>query len=207
MKTHNILASAAEMPAEESNANMATQFLANLTFQNGLLVAAIATVAGLLCLGAFAAMTGRGVSRHSPHHWLSKILYVGFIFAILALALSSFSAILVDGHMLGYPLLAHIAAAGGFVFLLLAFALLYLPRGRSRHEGTEHRWWLARLSAWVLVTAGVVTAATMFVSMLPILGTDGLHEAVEIHRWAGLAVVVAATFHLFSLLITRLGLR
>ena len=112
--------------------------------------------------------------------------------------------------MFGYALLAHVGAAGAFVFLLLLIACFYLPRGRdllgSETTG-DNRWWLARLSAWLLVISSIVTAGTMFVSMLPILDTAGLLEFAMLHRYAGLVVVVSAVVHVYALCCTKLGLR
>ena len=47
----------------------------------------------------------------------------------------------------------------------------------------------------------------MFLSMLPILDTQGLIEMLAVHRYAGLVVVVAAVTHLYTLLMTRMGVR
>ncbi len=112
--------------------------------------------------------------------------------------------------MAGDALLAHLAAGGSFVFLLLAMAVLYLPHGITSDGtcgNTERRWWLARWSVTFVVFSGLVTAGAMFLSMLPILDTAGLVQAAALHGYSGLIVVIAAIFHAYAILCTRVGLR
>ncbi len=182
--------------------------LPTIPFDRALIFTGTAAAIALVLLGLFVAATSQARVAKAGHRILPKFLFTAFLACIAVLAASSFASILMFGHMSGYALLAHIGSAGGFVFLLLAFTYLYLPRGSgAASTDTEHRWWLSRMSAWVMVLAGILTAGTMFLSMLPILGTDGLHQAAEVHRWAGLVVVVSAAFHLLALFCTRLGLR
>lgn len=174
-------------------------------FQSVLYIAAAAT-AVLIALGSlFVMSTNRRSSNSEGRNWLAKLCYLVFVALTAVLAVSSFGSMLLFGHMSGYALLAHIAASGAFVFLLLAIAYFYLPRGGAG-DGDE-RWWVARWSAWGLVGGGIVAASTMFLSMLPILGTDGLNSAAEVHRYGGLAVVVSACVHFFAICCTKLGLR
>ena len=165
-------------------------------------------VVGLHALLAFA--TKRGSSGGRTRNWWSRLCYLVFLVTIVVLAVSSFGAIIRMGHMSGYALLAHIAAAGAFVFLLLPISALYLPRGLgpdSPSTTSDERWWLARWSAWTLIVSGLTAAGTMFLSMLPVLGTESLLLVAEIHRYAGLLVVIAAIFHLYALICTRYGWR
>ena len=97
-------------------------------------------------------------------------------------------------------------AAGAFVFLLLVFALIYLPQGPPQPNATvmnAHQWWLNRWSVWALVLGSLVTAGAMFLSMLPVLDTAGLLQAARLHRYAGLFAVVAAIVHSYSLIYYR----
>ena len=106
--------------------------------------------------------------------------------------------------------MAHIAAAGAFVFLLLLVAFLFLPSGASSGQAgftADNRWWLSRWMAWGLIASSLVAAGTMLLSMLPLFGTDALLLVASVHRYAGLVVVVAAIFHVYSLICTRLGFR
>ena len=68
-------------------------------------------------------------------------------------------------------------------------------------------WPMAGTGAAVVLAGGVLAAGAMFLSMLPILDTEGLIEVAALHRYAGLAVVIAALFHVLALLSTRLRWR
>jgi hypothetical protein len=180
-----------------------------IPFTTVLAATAIAVVAllGVSLLRVLA--TRRHQKPGRQRFWLSRWLYLAFLLLIAVLAVSAFGSIVQFGHMSGYALFAHIAASGGFVFLLAAIALLLLPvnSGSGEHALTDDRWWLARWSAWALVLSGLAAASTMLFSMLPIFDTQGLLTMAAIHRYAGLAVVVAAVFHVYALGCTKLGWR
>ncbi|MFN3192717.1 MAG: hypothetical protein ACE361_19550 [Aureliella sp.] len=181
--------------------------LAELPLKSILLWSLVGTSAlvGLNMLYVMA--TKRGAeTKVVSRHWFSKTIYGIFLFLTAALAISSFGSILQSGHLGGYALLAHLTAAGAFVFVLLAVAFLFLPNGASpsqRGYTRDSRWWLSRWSAVGLVVAGVLTAATMFTSMLPILDTQGLLEFAMLHRYAGLATVIFAVIHAYTMVCTH----
>lgn len=154
----------------------------------------------------FARRRGEATQRRG---WLSWLIYLGFMGLVAVLGVTGFGSIVSVGFMSGDALLVHVVAAGAFTFLLVAIAWLFLPRP-ARAGGSfqyEHRWWLARWSAWLLVFSCLAAAATMFLSMLPILDTVGLSQVVELHRYAGLAAIAAALLHAYALTATRLSLR
>ena len=161
-----------------------------------------------LLLGSWAYFTDRKMGRTRSRNWLARLALPVFWALVLVLAATSFGAILIQGHMFGYTLLAHLSAAGAFVFVLLIVTPLSLFHGSSGSRGMgANRWWLVRWSAWTMILSSVLTAATMFVSMLPILGTNELLEAIALHRFAGLLVVIASLVHVAALCCTRVGLR
>ncbi len=84
----------------------------------------------------------------------------------------------VRGALGGFPLLLHVAFGGLYAVALLAWALL-----RARTGGL----WL-----WLLVGSGIVLILSVLVAMFPILGTQGQHAAIVLHRMAALATLVAA---------------
>jgi hypothetical protein len=165
-------------------------------------------VVGWLALGltGLAALIVLVVSANQPESaqkrqgWFARCAYLALLLTILLLSSTSFGSILTLGHLQHYALLAHLSAAGAFAFLLLAVAVTYLPSGQKR-------WWVERWSVWLLVLGGIVTAATMFLSMLPVLDTDGLRQAASIHFYSGLVTAISAAIHAFSLLAVRLGWR
>lgn len=172
---------------------------------------ALATTVVLVLCGLVVVVSRKQTPAEAPSRgWLSKLIYVVFTLCVIVLAVTSFGAILTEGHMAGWPLLIHVGVAGAFVFLLVAMAWLFLPNGAKSDERgftVDGRWWLSRWSAWALILSSLAAAATMFTSMLPILDTDGLLEFAELHRYAGLAVVLSSLVHLFGMLCSRLGWR
>ncbi len=164
-------------------------------------------VAGALLLHLALVLTTRRQRSSSPRlGWLGGGLYVLFLLTIAVLAASSFGSILSFGHMSGYALMSHVAVAGAFTLLLLAMAWwLVAPAQAPTSEATT--WWLPAWSSWLLVLSSLVAAGTMFLSMLPVLDTQGLLQAAAVHRYAGLLVVIAAVVHVYALLCQRLGWR
>ncbi len=179
--------------------------LPKVPFLSVLAIAAAVTLGLIAVGGLFVLATSRHEGSRPGRILLAKLCYLIFIALVAVLSVSSFGSMAQFGHMSGYSLLAHIGASGAFVFLLLAIAYFYLPRGdESLPDG---RWWVARWSAWGLVVGGILAAGTMFLSMLPILGTDGLLSAAEVHRYGGMLAALSACVHLFALCCVKLGLR
>ncbi len=180
-----------------------------IPFTSALYTTVIATAVLAIVVFVLAIATNKVRPAGTKRFLLTKLLYAAFLVTVVVLSLSSFASIVRFGHMSGYALLAHIGAAGAFTFLLLAVAFSYLPRGASGDESlpADTRWWFARWTAWLLILSSLVTAATMFLSMLPILDTQGLVFVLGIHRFAGLTVAAAAVLHAMSLAIVRLGAR
>lgn len=67
--------------------------------------------------------------------------------------------------------------------------------------------WLTRLTFWLIIVAGLVTAGSMLINMLPLLGTDDLNDMINVHRYAGLVLVVATILHFYGVWLTKLRLR
>ncbi|GAB5402703.1 MAG: hypothetical protein Aurels2KO_09340 [Aureliella sp.] len=179
--------------------------LPTIPFLSVLAVAAAVTLGVIALGGLFILATSRRHGVQPGRNLLAKLCYVVFIAVVAVLSASSFGSMVQFGHMSGYALLAHIGASGAFVFLLLAIAYFYLPRGEDSLP--DGRWWVARWSAWGLVVGGIVAAGTMFLSMLPILGTDGLQGAAEVHRYGGMVAALSACVHFFALCCVKLGVR
>lgn len=183
----------------------------SVSFIQVLYVAIVALAVGLAALALNVLTTNRKMQPGPARHWISRSIYGIYLISILALAMSGLGSILRWGHMSGYALMLHGAVGGGFVFLMVAIAVLYLPAaaapGAGSHAQQWDRWWVIRWSAWVLVLSSLVTAGTMLLSMLPVLDTTGLLQMIMLHRYAGLAVVMAAGVHLSALTCVRLGWR
>ena len=73
------------------------------------------------------------------------------------------------------------------VIALPLFVLVYLPRSISRFASGS----LQRLGFWSLVVTGLVTTATVFACMLPVPSTDQMRQLIQLHGYAGFAMVPA----------------
>lgn len=176
-----------------------------------ILIYSLIGLAVLVVLGGVVVNASKkAVTPAKSRSWFSKLIYLAFLAMVIMLAGSSFGSILQAGHMSGYALIAHLGAAGAFTFLLLAVAVLFAPNGAKPDEAgftSDGRWWFSRMSAWLLLLSSIAAAGTMFVSMLPILDTQGLLEFAALHRFAGLAVVISSVMHGFAMLCAKSGLR
>lgn len=163
----------------------------------------------LLSLATFWLYASKRAVRHGNRPWLHRLVYLAYLALILMLAVTSFGSLVQTGHLGGYALQAHVAVAGGFVFLLVLVAFFVLPNGEEDYLDSQVStgWWAQRWSAWGLVLCSLLAAGTMLVSMLPLLGTEGLLDMAMLHRYAGLAVVVFAILNLYTRICERFGWR
>jgi hypothetical protein len=157
--------------------------------------------------------SGRGgVSRWN---WWEKLLYLATLLSVAALGITSFGAMMRLGALAGWPLFAHMFGAGALVAILPLLALTWCEANRFGETPPSERardykprfYWFAKAMFWTIVAGGFVVTMTMLLSMLPLFGTDGLETLLVIHRYAGLVVVIATIFHLYSVLRHRLGAR
>ncbi len=118
---------------------------------------------------------------------------IGFVRTALAIAVCGIVAVLLatslgGGPLHGKTLMVHMMVSGAMVFALPLFAVVWLPRMLD----FESRIPILRAGFWALICTGFVTIVTMFVSMLPIAGTDDLHRLISVHGYAGFVSVGAA---------------
>ena len=142
-----------------------------------------------------------------------KLVYVATIVAVADLAVTSFYAVLSEGVLHGWLLLGHMVGSGAFVALLVLVALTWANSSRfgrqleNDGDGAAIRFTgLAKVSFWLFLLAGLATMGSMLASMLPLFGSDGLHELLDLHRYAGLAAVIAFAVHVYSVVLGKLGL-
>ena len=64
---------------------------------------------------------------------------------------------------------------------------------------------ITKLTFWLILISGFTTAATMLISMLPILGTHDMEQMLTLHRYAGLMLVVTMVIHFYLVMMGRLG--
>lgn len=118
--------------------------------------------------------------------WIDRAFLVALVAIIFVLTVTA-APVLAGGHLGGPMLLLHMMASGALVFVLPVFAIYYLSRSiSSLHSGG-----LERLGFWTLLVSGLMTIATMFICMMPIPATQTMQQLVELHGYAGFAMVPA----------------
>ncbi|MDZ4851430.1 MAG: hypothetical protein SGI77_19240 [Pirellulaceae bacterium] len=185
-----------------------------LQFDNVIVCTGIAVAVGILLHAVYAAFSSQRKSRIRGS-WIARLVYLVFATLVVALTATSFGSILTAGVMEHWALLAHIAIAGAFVFVLLVFSIAWSPLklsnanvdGQVSADTIGNAWWLSRWSLWCVLWASLVVAGSMLVAMLPIFDTIGMHEITMIHRYAGLVLAGSLMVNLYAFAAQRLGWR
>ena len=163
----------------------------------------------------FVSRPDSGYERESWSIW-EKLVYLGVMGAVGVLGFTSFYAVIQTGVMGGWMLFAHMFGAGAFVVALPVIAITWAESSRfgqrtdlsAEEAGYDAPFfWIPKVMFWILLGSGLVVIMTMLLSMLPLFGTDGLLRLLDIHRYAGLLAVIAAIFHLYGVVLQRVGLR
>ncbi|NLF70251.1 MAG: hypothetical protein GX575_14525 [Candidatus Anammoximicrobium sp.] len=157
----------------------------------------------------------RGSVPRSPWGWWAWLVYLGTLASVSVLAITSVVAMIQSGILGGWWLFLHMVGAGAFTFVLPVLAVTWCeahrwgcprqPSGGEDQPPPSRFLGLAKAMFWLILIGGLVAIGTMILSMLPVFGTDGLVLLLDIHRYAGLAVVVATVLHLYAALLPRFG--
>jgi hypothetical protein len=156
----------------------------------------------------------RAVVSRSPWGWWAWLVYLGTLASVAVLGITSLVAVIRFGILDGWWLFIHMFGAGAFTFVLPLLALTWCEANRCEcparpagDEGPQTTRFscLAKTMFWLILTAGLVVIGTMVLSMLPLFGTHGLELLLDVHRYAGLAVVAAMILHLYATVLPRLG--
>ena len=101
----------------------------------------------------------------------------------------------------GYLLLVHTGLGGLFAVSLAALAVLRAQAYRFGPGSAAGPFsFLQRLCFWGMGLLGLVLILSMVVAMFPVLGTEGQHACVQMHRSAAWgAVLVTVLYGLVSL--------
>jgi len=158
----------------------------------------------------------RGAVPRSSWGWWACLVYLGTLASVAVLGITSFAAMIRFGILGGWWLFFHMFGAGVFTFVLPLLAVTWCeanrfgrppqPAGAEGQEQSARFLRLAKSMFWVILVAGLIVIGTMILSMLPVFGTEGLTLLLDIHRYAGLAVVAATVLHLYAALLPRFGL-
>jgi hypothetical protein len=157
----------------------------------------------------------RAAVSPAPWGWWEWLVYLGTLASVAVLGVTSLVAVIRFGILDSWWLFIHMFGAGAFTVVLPVLALTWCEANRcdcpARPAGDEgppptRFSCLAKAMFWVILAAGLVVTGTMLLSMLPLFGTHGLELLLDLHRYAGLAVVAAMILHLYATLLPRFGL-
>ena len=149
--------------------------------------------------------------RRPRYGWVARAVYAVLLLSTAVLGGTSLYSVIPSGIMHGWLLWLHLLAAGAFVVALPVAAILWAEASRfggaraPEHAAQPRMAVLTRVSFWVILLAGTIALATMLFGMGTVLGTQEIRTMTSIHRYAGLAVVLAAVVHLYSVCLARAG--
>jgi hypothetical protein len=159
----------------------------------------------------------RGRARDAKSRWTlwEKLVYLALLVSVSVLAVTSFGALLRLGEMSGWALFTHMVGAGMFTFTLPVLAITWCEPsrfdirrvGERAETGPRRFYWFVKLTFWIVLLSGLIVSMSMLLSMLPLFGTEGLGDLLDLHRYSGLIVVIALVFHLVGVVLQRLGKR
>lgn len=124
---------------------------------------------------------------------LKPLAYGVALVSALVLAITGFAPGLLGGHLSGLVLMAHMGCVMPF---LLSIAFLSITC--AKQHDLRDRVTLGRLCFWTLLLLAVPLTLTVVLIMLPLVGTDGQRELLELHELLAFMFVVVAL--LYSLL-------
>jgi len=162
--------------------------------------AAMGIVGFILLAGLSRSRTAEPRSRWN--RW-EKLVYLALLLSVAILAGTSFGSLLWFGEFCGWFLFVHMLGAGMFVFTLPVLAITWFPPSRfgiPRGGGQDQNvpgpiGSISALLLWIVLTGGLLVSMTMLLSMLPLFGTEGLGELLNLHYYSGLTVAVALAIH------------
>ncbi len=191
------------MIAELNTATMAMAGNASGMFRGILPFALLGVLVVLVVHLVLVLARRRGSVPRSPWGWWEWLVYSGTVVSVAVLGVTSFVAMIRFGALGGWWLFIHMFGAGVFTVVLPVLALTWCEANRFARpsqvagaEGQEQPSRFLRLAKamfWVILAAGLLVTGTMLLSMLPVFGTEGQELLLDIHRYAGLAVVAATS--------------
>ena len=129
---------------------------------------------------------------------LFPILTLLLALVVIVLTVTSVPALASD-HLGGTMLMAHMAASGALVFGLPVLAWVGLNKVTQRRASGSAE----RIGFWAVLLTGWLSIATVFACMLPVFGTDAMHHLIELHGYAGFAMVPATVLLLVGVIFFR----
>ncbi len=204
------------MLAELNIAAIGTAGSASALFLGVLPVALLTVPVVIVGYTLWLVLRRRGAVPRARWGWWGTLVYLGTVASVTVLGITSFVAMIRFGTLGGWWLFFHMFGAGAFTVVLPLLALTWgqanraecpaSPAGSEVPTPASPFPCLARAMFWVILAAGLVVTGTMLLSMLPLFGTPGQNLLLDVHRYAGLAVVMAMILHLYAALLPKFGL-
>jgi formate dehydrogenase subunit gamma len=155
----------------------------------------------------------RGVLRYNL--W-ERFLHLVLLATFVVLAVTAFwASIGWGGPMTGYSLMIHTTCGAVFAVAVAAMLLTWA----ADHAFADHdcRWLTGggccsvrgdlpagrfnagdKIYFWLAAPLTLVLLLSMLLSMMPVFGTAGQHLMYDLHRWAGLILLVATLWHAYA---------
>ncbi len=188
------------------------------------IVAALIATAVLLLIHLLISLAKGHRPARPRWRLITKLIYIGAVTSVVILGATSFISVLRHGAMHGWFLFAHLFGAGAFVVFLMLIAVMWAVPSKlcgdtcpaMKHDpatavtvdddGPQAPRFhcITKLAFWLILLSGVVTAGTMLLSMLPLLGTQEMNQMITVHRYAGLVLVVATIVHLYTVALAKM---
>jgi hypothetical protein len=121
------------------------------------------------------------------------VVYALFLLALAGMVVSSVLLLAVGLRMHGWMLIVHMTLAPLFSICVTALALLWANTPGRFSTGE-------RVAFWVVVASSFVNIATAMLSMMTWFGSVGQETLLDLHRWSGLLLMVAAAVQATQLL-------
>lgn len=124
-----------------------------------------------------------------------KLVYTGFVLALLVLALTGLGTMLTGrAPMSGWMLMLHCTAAPGFAVFAGLLALSWADRSRPNCDASPFAF-VQRAIFWLVLIALLVVILSAVIPMTPVFGTAGQHLLYEIHRFGSLVLFILVVLH------------
>ena len=113
--------------------------------------------------------------------------------SVFIILIASMTVLAVTGFLFGWPfnypldgfaLLSHVGFGMLYAIALLVYAVLHVRKGG---------FWF-----WLLLLSGIPLILSILIAMFPILGTEGQHTAIVVHRTAAIISVFAGIMGFIS---------
>ncbi len=156
----------------------------------------------LVLIALHFAVRGRRERSAPPVGRFGLMLYLVVLISTLIAAVSAWTPLVQGQAMRGWMLLLHSSAAGLLIASLTSLIFLWAggcriaaepdDSGRAFSAGTKLAFWLAGF-------AGLAVILSSLLPMTPLFSTHEQERLIQLHRYAGLGLVLALLVHRYLL--------